>query len=118
MIDSAIPDQTHEADRWGDTETLRLNGLTISPKTRMVLKDGAKRHLTATEFDLLLFLASHPGQVFTREELMRNVWDYSIPVDCSTVTVHIRRLREKVEGSPENPQYIKTVWGAGYKFQG
>ena len=74
-------------------------------------------HLTVKEFDLLLFLASHPGQVFTREELMHKVWDYTTPVDCSTVTVHVRRLREKVEGYPGKPTYIKTVWGVGYKFE-
>ena len=118
MIESAVPDRTRNPVRWDDTDTLRFDGLSICARTRMVTKDGARQHLTATEFGLLLFLASHPGQVFTREELMDKVWDYSTPVDCSTVTVHIRRLREKVEGSPEKPRYIKTVWGSGYKFEG
>ena len=98
-------------------QELYFKRLVIKPGSRTVVKDGREKHLTATEFDLLYFLASHPGQVFTREELMRLVWDYSIPMDCSTVTVHIRRLREKVEGYPSRPAYIKTVWGVGYKFE-
>ena len=73
--------------------------------------------LTGKEFDLLFFLASNPGQVFTREQLMDKVWDYSYAGDSSTVTVHIRRLREKVEAEPVKPRYIKTVWGIGYKFE-
>lgn len=109
--------QTHETDWWDGDGTLRFDGLTISPQTRVVSKAGTEMHLTAVEFDLLLFLASHPGQVFTREELMHKVWDYSTPVDCSTVTVHVRRLREKVEGSPKRPTFIRTVWGIGYKFE-
>ena len=78
---------------------------------------GDDRRLTAKEFDLLLFLASHPGQVFSREQLMDQVWDYMFAGDLSTVTVHIRRLREKVETEPMNPEHIKTVWGVGYKFE-
>ncbi|MDE2861156.1 MAG: response regulator transcription factor [Chloroflexota bacterium] len=118
MIDSAVPGMTHDADRWDNAETLQFDGLSICGRTRMVTKDGAKQRLTNTEFDLLFFLASNPGQVFTREELMNRVWDYSTPMDCSTVTVHVRRLREKVEGSPDKPRFIKTVWGTGYKFEG
>ena len=74
--------------------------------------------LTGKEFDLLLFLASHAGQVFTREQLMDNAWDYTYAGDSSTVTVHIRRLREKIEVKPVKPRHIKTVWGVGYKFEG
>lgn len=118
MIDSTVPGMTYDTDKWDDPATLDFEGLSICSRTRMVTKDGSRRRLTVTEFDLLFFLASHPGQVFTREELMRRVWFYNTPMDCSTVTVHIRRLREKVEGSPEKPRYIKTVWGAGYKFEG
>jgi DNA-binding response OmpR family regulator len=72
---------------------------------------------TAKEFDLLYFLASRTGQVFTREQLMIDVWDYTYAGDASTVTVHIRRLREKVEQDPARPRYLKTVWGVGYKFE-
>ena len=78
---------------------------------------GIDTHLKAKEFDLLLFLASHPGQVFTRDQLMNLVWDYTYAADASTVTVHIRRLREKIEPDPERPRYIKTVWGVGYKLE-
>lgn len=118
MIDSAVPGKFYSKNEWDSTETLQFDGLSICGRTRMVTKDGARQRLTTTEFDLLFFLASHPGQVFTREELMHRVWDYSTPMDCSTVTVHVRRLREKVEGSPDKPRFIKTVWGTGYKFEG
>ena len=102
---------------WDDGATLRFKHIVLKPQTRVAMADGVAVHLTAKEFDLLLFLASHPGQVFTREELMLSVWDYTTPVDCSTVTVHVRRLREKVESDPEHPRYVKTVWGVGYKFE-
>ena len=72
--------------------------------------------LTQREFDLLLFLARHPGRAFTREELMDHVWQYAFYTDTSTVTVHIRRLRTKLEADPEAPRWIETVWGVGYRF--
>ena len=98
--------------------TLRFDNLTINPQTRVVMAGDQEAHLTGKEFDLLVFLASHSGQVFTREQLMDSVWDYTYAADSSTVTVHIRRLKEKVETDPVKPQYIKTVWGIGYKFEG
>ena len=98
--------------------TLRFDRLTINPQTRVTMTGDREAHLTAKEFDLLFFLASQPGQVFTREQLMDRVWDYTYAADPSTVTVHIRRLREKVEPDPVKPRYIKTVWGVGYKFEG
>jgi two-component system, OmpR family, response regulator VicR len=73
--------------------------------------------LTAKEFDLLYFLASHPRQVFTRQQLLDRVWDYSYFGDAGTLTVHVRRLREKVEADPARPCHVKTVWGVGYKFE-
>jgi DNA-binding response OmpR family regulator len=73
--------------------------------------------LTQREFDLLLFLARHPGKVFTRDELMQSIWRYSFYTDTSTVTVHIRRLRAKIEEDPTNPRYVKTAWGLGYRFE-
>ncbi len=97
--------------------TLRFDHLTINPQTRVVTTRAGDVSLTGKEFDLLFFLASNPGQVFTREQLMDKVWDYSYAGDSSTVTVHIRRLREKVEAEPVKPRYIKTVWGIGYKFE-
>ena len=100
-----------------DGGTLRFDRLTINPLTRMVKNDEFEVVLTSKEFDLLLFMAMNQGQVFTREQLMDKVWDYTYAADSSTVTVHIRRLREKVEADPVRPRYIKTVWGVGYKFE-
>ena len=98
-------------------EALRFPGLLINPRTRVAEVNGAAATLTAKEFDLLYFLAAHAGQVFTREQLMNDVWDYTFAGDSSTVTVHIRRLREKVEPDPMRPRFVKTVWGVGYKFE-
>ena len=95
---------------------LRLGRLTLDPRARSVAVEGEYVRLTAKEFDLLLFLASRRGQVFSRAQLMDQVWDYTYAGDSSTVTVHIRRLREKVEANPMCPELIKTVWGVGYKF--
>jgi two-component system, OmpR family, response regulator ResD len=95
---------------------ISLGSLRIDPAAHSVMLDGATLNLTAREFDLLLFLARHPGQVFTREQLLDQVWGYSFVSDFSTVTVHIRRLREKVERDPTEPRLIQTVWGVGYKF--
>jgi DNA-binding response OmpR family regulator len=100
-----------------DAETLRFGQLRISSRTRVVEREGVDLRLTAREFDLLLFLARHAGQVFSREQLMDAVWDYDFAGDSGTVTVHMRRLREKVEEDPSRPRYLKTVWGVGYKFE-
>jgi two-component system response regulator VicR len=101
----------------GADTLLRFQGLKINPKTRTVEKDSGQVDLTAKEFDLLYFLASHPQEVFTRTQLLDQVWDYSYYGDTSTVTVHVRRLREKIEPDPMRPRYVKTVWGVGYKFE-
>jgi two-component system response regulator ResD len=98
-------------------EPLEFEGLRIEPAGRRVFVDGEEAQLTQREFDLLLFLARHPGQVFSRNQLMDTVWQYSFYSDTSTVTVHIRRLRAKVEADPANPRFIQTVWGVGYRFQ-
>jgi DNA-binding response OmpR family regulator len=98
-------------------EALRFPGLLVNPRTRVVELNGQPVALTAKEFDLLYFLASHPGQVFSREQLMNAVWDFEFSGEPRTVTVHIRRLREKIEPDPLRPAYVKTVWGAGYKFE-
>jgi two-component system response regulator ResD len=95
---------------------LRFGALEVDPGARRALRDGAEVALTAREFDLLLFLARHPGQAFTREELMDHVWQYAFYTDTSTVTVHIRRLRAKLESDPDHPRWIETVWGVGYRF--
>jgi DNA-binding response OmpR family regulator len=96
---------------------LRVGALEIQPQLRTVRRDGLQLDTTAKEFDLLYFLASHPSQVFTRQQLLDNVWDIGYFGDASTVTVHIRRLREKVEIDPARPRHLKTVWGVGYKFE-
>jgi DNA-binding response OmpR family regulator len=95
---------------------LSFDGLIVDPGGRRVLLDGEQVVLTQREFELLLFLARHPGQAFTRNQLMDHVWDYSFYTDTSTVTVHIRRLRAKLEETPERPRWIETVWGIGYRF--
>ena len=99
-----------------DGDTLRFDDLRINGRTRTVEDLRGSINLTAREFDLLFHLARHPGQVFTRDQLMDAVWDYEFPGDSSTVTVHMRRLRAKVEPDPTRPRYLKTVWGVGYKF--
>jgi len=91
--------------------------LTVSPLSRTARRGGVELNLTSREFDLLNFLLSHPGQVFSRTELMEQVWGWSFG-DQSTVTVHVRRLREKVEPDPARPTRIVTVWGVGYRLDG
>jgi DNA-binding response OmpR family regulator len=95
---------------------LQYSDLSIDPKTRIVNVRGDSIDLTATEFNLLWFMVSHPRQVFKRDQLLENVWGFSEYVDPSTVTVHIRRLREKIEVDPSDPTHLLTVWGVGYKF--
>jgi DNA-binding response OmpR family regulator len=98
-------------------QPLTQGGLTVNPTTRQVWAgDEEEVVLTAKEFDLLWFMMNHPGQVFTRDQLLDNVWGYDFFGDASTVTVHVRRLREKIEQNPNKPHYILTVWGVGYKF--
>lgn len=104
-----------EGDEKGE-RPLQYGDLHIDAKTRLVTVRGQTVELTATEFDLLWFIASHPRQVFKRDQLLENVWGFSEYVDPSTVTVHIRRLREKIEANPSQPAYLLTVWGVGYKF--
>lgn len=89
----------------------------IEASSRKVILDGRELTLTAREFDLLIFLARHPGQVFNREQLLDQVWGFTFASDASTVTVHIRRLREKIEQDPTAPRFLLTVWGVGYKFE-
>jgi DNA-binding response OmpR family regulator len=90
--------------------------LEIDPAARTVQVRGADVQLTVREFDLLLFLARHPGQAFSRDQLMDRIWGYAFYTDTSTVTVHMRRLRAKVEPEPSEPRWLQTVWGVGYRF--
>ncbi|KWW61039.1 transcriptional regulator [Enterococcus faecium] len=96
---------------------IQTEELYINPFTRTVVdKQGSRIYLTAKEFDLLYFMYSHKGQVFTKEQLYQNVWgDDDIP-NANNMTSFIRKLRKKIEPNPDNPQYILTVWGVGYKF--
>lgn len=97
---------------------LEIKGLTIDLKKYTVSVDGAEVSLTAKEFELLKFFATHPDQVFTKTQIFQNVWEHNYIEDDNTVMVHIRKLRKKIEKDPSNPLYIQTVWGIGYKFSG
>jgi DNA-binding response OmpR family regulator len=96
---------------------IAFDDLELDPAARRVTLRGEVVQLTVLEFDLLLHLARHPGQVFSRDQLMDAVWQYSFYTDTSTVTVHMRRLRAKIEDDPSNPRRLQTVWGVGYRFQ-
>jgi DNA-binding response OmpR family regulator len=97
-------------------QQLEFGDVVVDGTSREVTKAGAPVALTAKEFDLLSFLAAHPRQVFSRDQLMDRVWDYAASVDTGTVTVHIRRLREKIEPDPAHPRHLQTVWGVGYRL--
>jgi DNA-binding response OmpR family regulator len=108
--------------RRGDPEPEReapiaFDDLEIDPAARIVLVRGEEVQLTVHEFDLLLYLVRHPGQAFSRDQLMDAIWEYTFYTDTSTVTVHMRRLRAKVELDPSEPRWLQTVWGVGYRFQ-
>jgi DNA-binding response OmpR family regulator len=98
-------------------ERLHVGDLEIDSSTREVRRGDEPLRLTAMEFDLLWFLASHPRRVFSRAQLMESVWGYQASFDTGTLTVHIRRLREKIEDDPSSPRHLQTVWGVGYRFQ-
>jgi DNA-binding response OmpR family regulator len=99
-----------------ENQQLSFDGLELDSATREVRREGEELKLTAKEFDLLWFLASNPRKVFSRDQLMSRVWGYEAALDTGTVTVHIRRLREKIEERPSNPRFLQTVWGVGYRF--
>ena len=96
--------------------SMQFGDVELDAEAREVRKGGKPLRLTLKEFDLLWFLASHPRRVFSRDQLMESVWGYSSALDTGTVTVHVRRLREKVEDDPSHPRHLETVWGAGYRF--
>jgi len=102
--------------RPASVERLVFADLSLDAGKREVVRDGRTLHLTAKEFDLLFFLASNPGHVFSRDQLMHRVWGYSAALDTGTVTVHVRRLRSKIERDPASPSHLETVWGVGYRF--
>jgi DNA-binding response OmpR family regulator len=100
-----------------DQTALVFSNLRIDPVTRLVTMNGEEKILTAREFDLLYHLAQRPRQVFTRDQLLQSIWGEADYIDPGTVTVHIRRLREKIEVDPADPHHLFTVWGVGYKFE-
>jgi DNA-binding response OmpR family regulator len=95
---------------------LQFDDVEIDAETREVRKNGERLKLTLKEFDLLWFLAAHPRRVFSRDQLMDEVWGYRSELDTGTVTVHVRRLREKIEDDPARPRHLETVWGVGYRL--
>jgi DNA-binding response OmpR family regulator len=97
-------------------ETIAFGEIELDGGSREARRGGTVVRLTAKEFELLSFLASHPRRVFSRDQLMARVWGYEAAVDTGTVTVHIRRLREKIEADPGRPRHLQTVWGAGYRL--
>ena len=96
---------------------IEIRGLKIDKTARRVWVDGVEKQFTTKEFDLLTFLAEHPNRVFTKEEIFREVWDMDSVGDIATVTVHIKKIREKIEYNTAKPQYIETIWGVGYRFK-
>jgi two-component system response regulator VicR len=99
------------------SHVMKFPGLEINILNRSVVAQGREMELTVKEFELLQLLAGHPEQVFSRNQLLSKIWDIDYYGDTTTVTVHMRRLREKIEQNPSEPCYIKTVWGIGYKFE-
>jgi DNA-binding response OmpR family regulator len=97
-------------------EVLQLGELEIDVPAREVRLRGEDVRLAAREFELLAFLARHPRRVFTREQIMQSVWGYTAAIDTGTLSVHVRRLREKIEDDPSRPRHLETVWGVGYRF--
>ncbi len=98
-------------------DVVEIRGLKIDKTARRVYVDGAEKSFTTKEFDLLTFLAENPNHVFTKEELFRKIWNMDSIGDIATVTVHIKKIREKIEFDTSNPQYIETIWGVGYRFK-
>lgn len=100
-----------------ENEVIDIRGLKIDKTARRVFLHDKEKILTTKEFDLLTFLAENPNHVFTKEELFREIWDMESIGDIATVTVHIKKIREKVEINTSKPQYIETIWGVGYRFK-
>ena len=100
-----------------DNEIIEMRGLTIDKTARRVWVNGEERNFTTKEFDLLTFLAQNPNHVYTKEELFSKIWDMESIGDIATVTVHIKKIREKIEFNTAKPQYIETIWGVGYRFK-
>lgn len=100
-----------------NNDIIEIRGIRIDKTARRVIVDGTEKAFTGKEFDLLTFLAEHPNHVYTKEELFREIWDMDSIGDIATVTVHIKKIREKIEYDSAKPQYIETIWGVGYRFK-
>ena len=100
-----------------NNDVIEIRGIRIDKTARRVYIEGEEKNFTTKEFDLLTFLAENPNHVFTKEELFREIWDMESVGDIATVTVHIKKIREKIEGGSGKPQYIETIWGVGYRFK-
>ena len=100
-----------------ENEVIEIRGIKIDKTARRVWINGEEKQFTTKEFDLLTFLAENPNRVYTKEELFREIWDMESIGDIATVTVHIKKIREKVEMDTSKPQYIETIWGVGYRFK-
>ena len=100
-----------------ENDLVEIRGIKIDKTARRVWIDGEERNFTTKEFDLLTFLAQNPNHVFTKEELFKEIWDMESVGDIATVTVHIKKIREKIEKHSSKPQYIETIWGVGYRFK-
>ncbi len=100
-----------------ENDIVEVRGIRIDKTARRVFIDGVEKTFTTKEFDLLTFLAENPNHVFTKEELFREIWDMDSIGDIATVTVHIKKIREKIETDTSKPQYIETIWGVGYRFK-
>lgn len=100
-----------------DNSIIEIRGLKIDRTARRVYVNGAEKAFTTKEFDLLAFLAQNPNHVYTKEELFQEIWEMESVGDIATVTVHIKKIREKIEDSSSKPQYIETIWGVGYRFK-
>ena len=100
-----------------DNEIIEIRGLKIDKTARRVWVNGEEKNFTTKEFDLLTFLAQNPNHVYTKEELFNKIWDMESIGDIATVTVHIKKIREKIEFNTAKPQYIETIWGVGYRFK-
>lgn len=100
-----------------ENDVIEIRGIKIDKTARRVWINGEEKQFTTKEFDLLTFLAENPNHVFTKEELFRKIWDMESIGDIATVTVHIKKIREKIEMNTNKPQYIETIWGVGYRFK-
>lgn len=101
-----------------ENDIIEIRGIKIDKTARRVFVEGEEKSFTTKEFDLLAFLVDHPNHVYTKEELFREIWDMDSVGDIATVTVHIKKIREKIEADSAKPKYIETIWGVGYRFKG